>query len=179
MSLVRVRESGEVMLLSQFAQTLPNVSLAAVLTAYEFDTYGFDPVAEVPQPAITEYQNAVYKGAVQQPDGTYAQAWEVTEKSAEEKADVDARKVEVARNQAKYERQQLVDAIVVDVNGKLFDGDETSQNRMARAIIALESAGQATTQWTLNTNATVEVTAAELKQALQLAGAEQTAIWAI
>jgi hypothetical protein len=167
------------MLLSEFAKTLPNVSLAAVLSEYDFDTFGFDPVAETPFPTVTEYQTANYLGAVQQPDGSWAQGWEVVDKSAEEKAAIDADKAKATREEAKRVRQELVDAITVTVGDKVFDGDETSQNRMARAILALESAGQPTTKWTLNNNDTVDVTVDELKQALQLAGQAQTDIWVI
>lgn len=179
MSLVRVRESGEVMLLSQFAQTLPNVSLAAVLSQYDFDTYGFDLVAETPHPDITEYQIAQYAGAVQQADGSWAQAWNVMEKSDEDKAAVDAAKAAVARDQAKADRSAKVDAIVVTVGDKQFDGDEVSQNRMARAILALDAVGQTTTKWMLHDNTFVDVTVDELKLALQEAGEAQTAVWAI
>lgn len=81
---------------------------------------------------------------------------------------------------AKAQRAAAVERIVVTVSsGKQFDGDEDSQNRMTRAIIALDSANVTTTQWKLADNSWVEVTIDELKQALQLAGAAQTAVWEI
>lgn len=74
----------------------------------------------------------------------------------------------------------MVDSIVVTTrSGKSFDGDETSQGRMARAIIALNAAGITETTWVLATNIPTLVTIQELTEALMLAGAEQTRIWVI
>jgi hypothetical protein len=64
---------------------------------------------------------------------------------------------------------------VTTKSGKTFDGDEKSQDRMARAV-ALGSAGE-TTQWKLADNSIVTVTWEELREALRLAGDAQTAIW--
>ena len=179
MSLIRVRASGEVMLRSEFAKTLPTVSLAANLTQYEFDKYGFDPVDEVPQPVVGEFELANYVGAVAQEGGGFAQGWEVVPMPQEQIDQVVANKALIAREEAKATRAASVEAIVVVVGEKMFDGDETSQNRMARAIIAMNAAAQPTTLWTLADNVTVEVTVAELEQALQLDGQAQTDIWAI
>ena len=63
------------------------------------------------------------------------------------------------------------------INGIVFDADEESQNRMARAILALQINEVPTTEWILSNNATVTVTVAELGEALRLAGQEQTKIW--
>lgn len=79
---------------------------------------------------------------------------------------------------AKQVRQELVDQIVVTTtSGKEFDGDEDSQDRMSRAINALEP-GE-TTLWILADN-TVDpaVTREELREALRKAGEAQTAVWA-
>jgi hypothetical protein len=57
-----------------------------------------------------------------------------------------------------------------------FDGDETSQDRMARSIIALDLDEKV--QWVLADNTIAMVTRAQLRQALRLAGEAQTAIWA-
>ena len=59
--------------------------------------------------------------------------------------------------------------------GNVFDGDETSQNRMARAVTA-SNAGD-TTQWILADNTQATVTHEELKEALLLAGNAMTVIW--
>lgn len=67
--------------------------------------------------------------------------------------------------------------IVTTTSGKMFDGDEKSQERMLRAINIASITGQATTQWKLADNSIVEVTLDELKEALSLAGQEMSRIW--
>lgn len=84
-----------------------------------------------------------------------------------------------AREAWKTRRAEAVRAIkVTTASGRIFDGDEVSQARMARAILGLQEAGEgATVTWVLATNAPVAVTAAELAEALHLAGAEQARLW--
>lgn len=73
-------------------------------------------------------------------------------------------------------RMERVNAIVVEVDGLQFDGDEHSQNRMARAVASADSMAD-TTEWTLHDNRVVTVTVQQLKTACRLAGEEQTRIW--
>lgn len=68
-------------------------------------------------------------------------------------------------------------ATVTTAAGNLFDADETSQNRMARAIIVMDDTE--TTLWILADNTPAQVTKAELIEALRLAGESQTNIWEI
>ena len=77
---------------------------------------------------------------------------------------------------AKAERADFVSKIIVTVDELQFDGDETSQDRMARSIVALND-GE-TVQWVLADNSIAQVTKEQLRQALRLAGEAQTAIWA-
>lgn len=87
---------------------------------------------------------------------------------------------EQLREQAKRARAAAVAAITVTTaDGKTFDGDETSQDRMARAIVAMQLAGAASTLWILADNTPAQVTVAQLGEALALAGAAQTAIWVV
>jgi hypothetical protein len=72
---------------------------------------------------------------------------------------------------------QVMAIQVTTVSGKAFDGCETSQNRMARAV-AVGSAGDST-MWRLADDSWVSVTWEELKEALKLAGTEQTNLWDI
>lgn len=76
----------------------------------------------------------------------------------------------------KDERAAAVAAITVEVDGLVFDGDDDSQNRMARAVTAADLLTD-TTPWTLHDNSVVTVTALQLKTACRLAGEAQTAIW--
>lgn len=85
---------------------------------------------------------------------------------------------EVAMKQlvaAKAEREDYVKRIVVEVDGMMFDGDEVSQDRMARSIIALDLGEKV--QWVLADNTIAQVTRAQLREALRKAGTAQTAIW--
>lgn len=84
------------------------------------------------------------------------------------------------REKLKAGRQIAVDNIKVTTTaGNTFDGDETSQTRMARAILVLSTGYAATIPWVLADNTTVEVDTAELTEALALAGQAQSALWAI
>lgn len=84
------------------------------------------------------------------------------------------------REKAKEARAAAVAAIkVTTAAGNTFDGDETSQTRMARAILALESTGTPSITWVLADNSVIQATAAELTEALALAGAAQAALWVI
>ena len=76
----------------------------------------------------------------------------------------------------KSSRATAVQSITVEVDGMVFDGDETSQTRMARAVTAADNDTD-TTIWVLANNDPATVTAAQLKQALRLAGDAQTALW--
>jgi hypothetical protein len=84
-----------------------------------------------------------------------------------------------AREAWKARRAEAVRNIkVTTTSGRVFDGDEISQARMARAILGLQPAGEgATVTWVLADNTQVSVTAAELSEALNLAGAEQARLW--
>jgi hypothetical protein len=83
------------------------------------------------------------------------------------------------REQKKAARQIFVDKITVTVNGKVFDGDETAQTRMNRAITILTHKSLTSTLWILANNDAVFVTLEELVDALYLAGVAQTNAWAI
>lgn len=65
--------------------------------------------------------------------------------------------------------------LVTSTQGNIFDGDEVSQNRMARAVTA-SSTGD-TTLWMLANNTPATVSHDELKEALLLSGEAMTTIW--
>lgn len=85
--------------------------------------------------------------------------------------------------QAKMQRAQAVSAIKVQVDGMVFDGDQTAQTRMSRTISAAQAEGVDlnTTKriWVLADNTIAEPTIAQLAKALRLAGDEQTKLWTI
>lgn len=81
---------------------------------------------------------------------------------------------------AKRSRADAVSRIqVTTASGRVFDGDELSQSRMARAVLAMERAGVAETEWVLADNTVASVSADELAEALALAGAEQSRLWVL
>lgn len=91
--------------------------------------------------------------------------------------------LEKLREDAKAVRQKAVSTIKVTTQaGNVFDGDEISQTRMARAIIGLNAQPQTpvpTITWVLADNTPKSVTATELTEALSLAGGAQAALWVI
>lgn len=87
---------------------------------------------------------------------------------------------EQLREQAKAARQIAVDNIkVTTAAGHTFDGDETSQARMSRAILVLSTGAAASVPWVLADNTVIQASAAELTEALALAGAEQARLWVL
>ncbi|OLU22927.1 hypothetical protein BVH03_22000 [Pseudomonas sp. PA15(2017)] len=94
-------------------------------------------------------------------------------------SDKQAKQEQALRDAFKLARAAAVKAITVTTaSGQVFDGDETSQGRMARAILGLESAGDgATVRWVLHDNTSVDVGAPELREALALAGQAQADLW--
>ena len=84
------------------------------------------------------------------------------------------------REIAKAARAAAVDSIkVTTAAGHTFDGDETSQARMSRATLVLSTGAAATVPWVLADNTVIQATAAELTEALALAGAAQAALWVL
>ena len=75
----------------------------------------------------------------------------------------------------KVERAKLVDELVVDTDVGSWDANEVAQGRMSRAILSMNA--DDTTTWVMADNAIVDVTQAELSEALKLAGQAQTAVW--
>lgn len=92
----------------------------------------------------------------------------------------DDKATEVAMTEAKTDRAEAVARITVEVDGMVFDGDETAQDRMARAITMFQASNlpdDYTTAWVLADNTVAQVTVNQLAQALLLAGQKQSALW--
>lgn len=111
---------------------------------------------------------------------------------------------EELREAAKIARASEVEGIIVTTtSGKSFNGDETAQNRMSRAIHALSILNKALVAgtpitlppefaaiyqivdneyqsvWVLANNTPAYVTESELSEALVLSGGSQTLVWVI
>ena len=76
----------------------------------------------------------------------------------------------------KYNRMTLVSEIEVMYQEVIYQGDETSQDRMSRAINGLPD-DTTTISWKAKDNSIQELNRLDLKEILFLAGQEQTRIW--
>lgn len=160
---------------AQIRAEYPNTSFPSPFVPPE----DFAVVFPSPAPAYDPLTQSVREVAPVLTDkGHYEQAYEVVDLDADAIAANQAAKAERDFIAAKAQREQQVAQIKVTTQaGHTFDGDEVSQGRMARAIIALQGTGAPSVTWVLADNTPVEVTAAELTEALALAGAAQAAIW--
>ena len=130
-----------------------------------------DESGEVVRPA--EVIPAEYRTVVEDVTVRRFQIAAIPEPSEEELA-------EQALAAAKAERAAAVASITVTVDGMVFDGDETAQERMARTVTAATATGASmddTTTWVLHDNTVAQVSIRQLATALRLAGETQTALW--
>ena len=112
--------------------------------------------------------------------GVRRQGWVVAELPADVVLSNTAAARALTRAAEKAARELSVGQITVTTAaGNTFDGDETSQNRMARAILALQATSTPATLWVLSDNSVIEASVAELAEALALSGAAQSALWVI
>ena len=175
-----------------FAYPVTFEQLAAAHPNSSFPPGDFDPPAPYVKVATSEKPS--YDKITQQVrevtpilvDGVWTQNWEIIEifatqeeKDAAYAAQAAAEAANV-REAAKRERAAAVNNIkVTTAAGNTFDGDEISQGRMARAIIALSTGLATSIVWVLSDNTVINATSAELTEALVLAGQAQAAIWVI
>lgn len=80
-----------------------------------------------------------------------------------------------AREIFKLKRKDHVAGIKIELNGKVFDGDEASQDRMARACQFMSDTDEIV--WVLADNKPCSVTKSELMAAGRLAGLKQAELW--
>lgn len=147
---------------NQARRLIPNISFSPDSVFVHSDVWSY---VESPQPDYDSKTQRVIE--IAPVDGV--QQWVIIDRSAQE-----------IRQELKTERDAKVAAIVVTTStGKAFNGDETSQTRMARAIVGMQAASAATITWVLADNTAVEVTLAEFSEALVLAGKAQADIWVL
>lgn len=79
--------------------------------------------------------------------------------------------------EAKRIRAAQVAAITVEVDGMFFDGDETAQDRMTRALKVADLTGMDSTIWVLANNTVATVTKTQMQQALSKAMLAQSDLW--
>jgi hypothetical protein len=184
--------TGEILsqweLRDQFPNTAYDWGVGSVPAALA-DFLGIAVLDEVSAPVVDILSVALPDGA-EKVNGVWQTKFRVTPrfadieggKTRQEQEDeyvaiVSANALADARELFKVQRAKDVERITVEVDGMVFDGDETSQNRMARAVVALNAASVTSTMWTLSDNSSVEVTVVQLAQALVKSGQAQTSIW--
>lgn len=134
--------------------------------------------------SVMDWSAGKYADDCQETEKQIIQAWNgayyIEDEVPEMPEDVAAAK---ALEEAKEERAKEVAKIKVTVDGMVFDGDETAQNRIGRVIAAALLMGvdiNTTKQtWVLADNTVAQPTIKQLARALQLAGGEQTALWTV
>ena len=158
-------KTKQVFELQELAQQL-NASLCE---GVDLTSFGYKHLTETPKPSV-ESGFIAYE----LPPVNYTQRWAVRQLTNEEKELALAESIYLA----KMQRQTELDALTVTTqSGKTFNGDEISQTRMTRAILALQATNTPSITWVLADNVPTEVTVGELVEALSLAGVEQAAIW--
>lgn len=159
----------------ELGSLFPSTSFPAYLSESDLAEFGMATLHYPPQPTAPQGQKVIDNGHALT-NGTWQVQWAVVDKDASE-LEQDALMV---RNAAKQVRQEQVKAIQVTTTaGNTFDGDEESQSRMTRAIIALSTGLTPSVIWVLADNTTIQATAAELTEALVLAGQAQAAVWVL
>ena len=162
---------------SEIRSAFPNTSFPTPLIPPE----GYTVLFAAPQPTHDPITQMVREATPVITDkGHWEQQWEVVALGAETVTANQLAKAERDRESFKAGRIAAVEAITVTTTaGNTFDGDETSQTRMSRAILVLSTGAAATVPWVLADNTVIQATAAELTEALALAGAEQARFWAL
>lgn len=81
-------------------------------------------------------------------------------------AKIEKLEAKLVADKAKADKEAKLNAIEVEVNGKVFDGDEKARLNILSALQAAAVTGIESTYWKLADNSVVEVTVDELKEAL-------------
>lgn len=90
----------------------------------------------------------------------------------------EAELAEQIRATFKAARQTLLDNLEITHDGVIYQADEVSQDRMARAIVAMETfPAETTINWVAKDNSIHSLTRADLQAMLGLAGIAQANIW--
>ena len=136
-------------------------------------------IKEDEKPETGKYEK-IFNGPIEERAGSYYKTYIVVPMTDDEVADVQAREAEARLNAARHTRAEAVSRITVEVDGMVFDGDETAQDRMSR-VAAIASEEELSTQlpWVLADNTVANVTVAQIKEALRKALYAQAALWVV
>lgn len=77
----RDRTTGEIKSQGQLRKENPNMSMPKVWNEFTFDALNVDPVLAAPKPqeGIGQYQHVTRNGVVQDANGNWVQAWQITD----------------------------------------------------------------------------------------------------
>lgn len=169
---------------TNYGQTAPDILATFPLTDLAKQGYSAVEVVLTAQPTFDPVAQSCNEGVPSLVSGVWTQTWVLAALPAATVTANQAAAALATRAAAKAVRQSKVDVLLVTTaSGNVFNGDEASQDRMARAIIALNAQPQTPTAptitWVLANNTAAIIAAAELTQALALAGAAQAAVWVI
>lgn len=149
-----------------------NISFAVSFSDEQAAFAGLIPLIDGDKPAVTPYVNTLEAGSVTVSEGVAVRNWVLRPLTQQE---IDSQK-QMDLMRAKMSRSSKIDEITVTTsNGNTFDGDERSQDRMARAVAVMEDTD--TMPWVLADNSVITVGKRELREALRLAGMQMAAIW--
>ncbi|MFW5606127.1 MAG: hypothetical protein ACOCMY_01495 [Campylobacter hyointestinalis] len=152
----------------------------SALSNAKLKSYGYKKVVEDDYPQNDDpYKEVISSGAIE--EDVYHISYSIVDKPAgvvaaikyeEWKKD---REAKVANIEVSLDNCKGLDGSME--SGVIFQGDETSQNRLGRAISASSIAGVNSTLWTAKNNKVYELSVAQLGEILLKAGRAQTAIW--
>ena len=121
---------------------------------------------EIPEPKIEVTENQ-WQEAISINANCYENG-EFIVKDFRSNEEIELANTERIKSELKSAKKLALDNIVVDVDGKLFDGNETARLNIMSAIQSSELFGLTETGWKLADNTAVLVNLAELKMALAL-----------
>lgn len=148
------------------------ISLPLVLTDEVIIQLGLLPLVDSEKPTETEYVNQCVVDTIVANGNTAIRNWKLIPLTEEQ---ISQKKLDKLAK-AKAERSEKIASITVTTQaGNTFDGDEKSQDRMARAIAVMDDVD--TIPWVMHDNTVSVVTKAELREALKLAGPQMAMIW--
>lgn len=86
---IRIRDTGQVVMESEFRAMFPDTSFPVPLTLSVINEFGGDPIMEGPQAQPTRYQTA-YRNGIQEIEGKWYTKYSVADMDDEAKAALDA-----------------------------------------------------------------------------------------
>lgn len=161
----------------EFRKKFNHVIFPKKLTNELLSQFNHALLEETPYPEYEKFYFSLSEDDAINENGIWKRQWKLT---PIKRTETEIYEYELFKS--KQDRAEKVNKITVEVDGMIFDGDETSQERMSRAITAALASNistDTTTNWVLHDNTVATPTIVQLATALRLAGEEQTRLWTI